>query len=146
MTGDLLTLLRAHDLPPRWDGHAVWWEGWHREGWHREGWHPGIGPVFICPPPRRPLCCEGCGSLAEPVSYRGLVAVWASLTPEDIEREEENRRRLGSLAHKRKRRAYWRLRAYRCPDCKLDTVWDIDTDDWWTLDHTDYSDDGSETP
>ena len=141
MTGDLLTLLREHDLPPRWDGHAVWWEGWH----------PGIGPVFICPvficpPPRRPLCCEGCGSLAEPVSNRGLVAVWASLTPEDIEREEENRRRLGSLAHKRKRRAYWRLRAYRCPDCKLDTVWDIDTDDWWTLDHTDYSDDGSETP
>ena len=136
MTGDLLTLLRAHDLPPRWDGHAVWWEGWH----------PGIVPVFICPPPRRPLCCEGCGSLAEPVSNCGLVAVWASLTPEDIEREGENRRRLGSLAHKRNRRAYWRLRAYRCPDCKLDTVWDIDTDDWWTLDHTDYSDDGSEPP
>ena len=86
---DLLTLLREHDLPPRWDGHAVWWEGWH----------PGIVPVFICPPPRRPLCCEGCGSLAEPVSNCGLVAVWASLTPEDIEREGENRRRLGSLAH-----------------------------------------------
>ena len=25
---DLLTMLREHDLPPRWDGLAVVWEGW----------------------------------------------------------------------------------------------------------------------
>lgn len=136
---DLLRMLRAHDLPPRWDGLAVVWEGW-------EGWRPSIGPVYLCPPPRHPPCCEGCGSLAEPVSNRGLVAVWASLTREDIEREEQNLRRLGSLAHKRKRRAYWRLRAYRCPDCKLDTVWDTDTGHTWTLDHTDYGPDGSVAP
>lgn len=129
---DLLTMLREHDLPPRWDGHAVLWHGWETR----------LAPIFICPPPR-PTCCEGCGSLAESVTNRGMVAVWASLTPEDLRAEEENRRRLGPLAHKRRPRAVWRLYAFRCPDCQLDVVWDTDTDEWWTLDHTDYGSEGS---
>lgn len=129
---DLLTMTREHDLPPKWNGRAVLWEGWRATP----------GPVFICPPPKL-RCCEGCGSLAEPVSNRGLVSVWSSFTHDDLRAEEENRARLGSLAHKRKPRALWRLRAYRCPDCKLDTVWDTDTDEWWTLDHTDYGHEGS---
>lgn len=131
---DLLTLTRVHDLPPYWDGHAVLWEGWQVEP-----------PVFLCPPPR-PVRCEGCGSRAPSVTNRGLVAVWPSLTHDDLLEEEDNRRRLGSAAHMRKPRARWRLRALRCPDCQLDTVWDIETDEWWTLDHTDYGDEGSARP
>lgn len=38
------------------------------------------------------------------------------------------------------------LTAIRCAGCKLDTVWDHDTDEWWTLDHTDYDDSGSNHP
>ena len=127
-----------HDLPPRWDGRAVLWEGWST----------GLrAQVFICPPPpKSPPCCEGCGSLAEPVVNRGLVALWPSSTHDDLRYEEENRRRLGSFAHKRRARALWRLRAFRCPDCRLDTVWDTDTDEWWTLDDSDYGDDGSVAP
>lgn len=131
MSGDLLTLAREHDLPPKWNGRAVLWEGWRAQP-----------PVFLCPPPKL-ICCEGCASLADPLANRGLVAVWQSFTHDDLRAEEANRERLGSLAHKRKPRALWRLRAYRCPDCKLDTVWDTFTDEWWTLDHTDYGPDGS---
>ena len=38
------------------------------------------------------------------------------------------------------------LHAVRCPDCSLDCVLDTETGDSWTLDHTDYGDNGSETP
>lgn len=131
---DLLLGLREHDLPPLWDGRVVLWRGWE---------DPEPGHVFICPPPKQRHVCEGCGSLEPWVTNRGMVAVSPSLTREELLYEEENRARLGSLAHKRKPRALWRLHAYRCPDCKLDTVWDHDTDQWWTLDFTDYGPEGS---
>lgn len=131
---DLLTLAREHDLPPFWNGRAVLWRGWE---------DPEPGVTFICPPPKERHVCEGCGSTQEWVVNRGEVAVWPSLTHDDLRRENENRQRLGSLAHKRKPRSLWRLRAYRCPDCHLDTVWDMDTDEWWVLDHTDYGPEGS---
>lgn len=43
---DLLTMLREHDLPPRWDDRLVAWRGWETQP-----------PAFICPPPRQE-CCE----------------------------------------------------------------------------------------
>lgn len=131
---DLLTMLREHDLPPKWDGRVVLWEGWR---------DPDRGVLFICPPSRQRHVCEGCGSTQEWVSNRGRVAVWASLTHDDLRADDENRRLLGGAAHKRKPRSLWRLYAYRCPDCRLDTVWDTDTDEWFTLDHTDYGAEGS---
>ena len=131
---DLLTLAREHDLPPKWEGLAVLWRGWEA----------GLrNHVIICPPPKTPECCAACGSFEEPVTNRGLVAVALFLTHDQLRAEEENRKRLGSLAHKRKPRALYRLFAHRCPDCKHDVVWDTDTDDWWDLDHTDYGPDGS---
>lgn len=134
---DLLTLLREHDLPPYWDGLAVVWDGWQTTLRNQ---------VFLCPPPKSPPCCAACGSLAEPVSNRGLVAIWPSLTHDDLHDDVENRRRLGTLAHKRKPRGTWRLRAFRCPDCRHDQVWDVDADETWDLDHTDYGPDGSSAP
>lgn len=136
---DLLTLLREHDLPPRWDGLAVLWRGWEYDRSHE---------VFICPPPP-PRVCEGCG---EPVLHRGfsaqsvnrgLVAVSTVLSHDDLRYEEQNRQRLGALAGKRKPRALWRLHVWRCQLCKLDTVWDTDADEWFTLDDSDYGPDGS---
>ncbi|WP_426243723.1 hypothetical protein [Nocardioides sp. LHG3406-4] len=138
MSGDLLTMLRVHDLPPTWDGLAVLWSGWEYAS-------PGL---FICPPPLREVC-EGCGLPTTERGFpawstnRGLVAVSAVLTHDDLRYEEENRARLGALAHRRKPRALFRLHAFRCHSCSLDDIWDTDTDEWWTLDHTDYGDDGS---
>lgn len=64
-------------------------------------------------------------------------------TQDDIDADRENRRLLGAAAYRRKNLALWRLHAFRCTDCKHDVVWDRDTDEWWTLDHTDYGDEGS---
>ena len=36
-----------------------------------------------------------------------------------------------------------RLFAFRCPGCRLDTVWDMRTGETWTLDETDYGRKGS---
>lgn len=133
---DLLTLAREHDLPPRWDGRIVTWTDWV----------PQL-PAFVCPPPAlADTCCQRCGSLAASVTCKGLVALSPRTTQEDLEYEEENRRRLKSLAGKRPHLALFRLYAFRCPDCKHDQVWDTDTNDFWDLDPSDYGDDGSSPP
>lgn len=133
---DLLTMLREHDLPPRWDGRLVTWSGWTPQP-----------PAFICPPP--PLgdtCCPACGSIAPRSQNRGLVAHSPRTTREQLDDDAENRRRLGSLSHKRKRLDTLRLYAFRCPDCRHDQVLDLETDEFWDLDHTDYGDEGSVRP
>ena len=43
---------RAHDLPPRWDGHRVEWSGWEVEPWNTGRFH------------LRPDCCRACGHIA----------------------------------------------------------------------------------
>lgn len=136
---DLLTLLREHDLPPRWDGLAVVWDGWG---------FPDLGPVFICPPRAvRADCCQGCGSRAVQPSNRGRVARVPAVTHDRIREVDDARERLPMLErHRVPAKALYRLVAYRCPDYQLDTVWDTDTGQWWTLDHTDYGDNGSEAP
>ena len=130
---DLLTLAREHDLPPKWDGClVVEWTHWEAQI-----------PMFMCPPPQTRDCCPSCGSPEPSVSCRGMVAVSPEVTRQMFDAEEENRRRLGSLAHKRKNLALWRLHAFRCQDCRHDMVWDTHTGEWWDLDHTDYGPDGS---
>lgn len=142
---DLLTLLREHDLPPRWDGRAVWWEGWRPD-------LEAVGPVFICGPGARALrarVCEACGSQARPSVNRGHVARVPATTVERWHARCEAWARLpvGSrhLLPKYPSGAI-ELHAFRCPDCLLDTVWDRPADEWWTLDHADYGLDGSVAP
>lgn len=55
-------------------------------------------------------------------------------------------RNCGSVEERFSRnRTAWvtRLFAYRCPGCRLDTVWDMRTDQMWLLDETDYGNAGS---
>lgn len=136
--GDLLVGLRQHDLPPKWDGLAVLWDGWEY----------APSGVFMCPPPQREVC-EGCGRPSMERGFpcysrtKGLVAVSTVLTHDNLRYESENRERLGWARGKRAPRAFYRLFAFRCHHCQVDTVWDTDTDEWWTLDHTDYGDEGS---
>lgn len=68
-------------------------------------------------------CCQQCGSLVEPVINIGKLR-----SPDD--------------------QTKWAspLAAFRCPDCRNDTVWDRETDEWWTLDESDYGDEGSADP
>jgi hypothetical protein len=70
----------------------------------------------------KPEACEKCGSVAPQQSNMGVVA-----------------RGDGARQHQ-----VARFFAYRCPGCQLDTVIDIRTDTAWTLDETDYGQDGSE--
>lgn len=133
---DLLTLLREHDLPPRWDGLATVWDGWETQI-----------PAFVCPPPKS-SCCSACGSLATPVVNRGRVARVPAVTHDRIREHDDKRARLGAgNGHLAGRPvALYRLHAFRCPDCRHDVVWDVDTDEWFDLDHTDYGPEGSTAP
>lgn len=82
--------------------------------------------VFVCYRSRkpRPERCERCRSTAAPLSNAGKASSgpdWRG-TPT------------------------YRLFAFRCPDCHLDTVWDMRADEWWTLGPEDYGDAGSHDP
>lgn len=53
--------LRAHDLPPYWDGHPIeWGETWSRV------------PPFICPPPK-PDPCSACGLIRPMATKMGRI-------------------------------------------------------------------------
>lgn len=138
MTDDLLTLLREHDLPPRWDGHATVWDGWVTQ--------PAL---FVCPPPA-PRRCTACGSTARSVVNRGWVAVSAITTHDQITRRRDQIALIARIKPRGvaipKPLAFVRLFAWRCPECRHDQVWDTDTDETWDLDHADYSDEGSKRP
>jgi Zn finger protein HypA/HybF involved in hydrogenase expression len=124
MTDDLLTLMRENDLPPRWDGRVVVWEGWK----------DSMPNVFICPPTKRDVC-PNCGSGEPSTRNRGLVAKKRSTTLDTIEGT--------ARAHQVGRVATWRLFAFRCTNCHHDQVWDMDLNELWDLDHTDYGPEGS---
>lgn len=144
MAGDLLVELREHDLPPRWDGLVVRWGGWE---------YQSCG-VFICPPPKpRDDVCPGCKAPLTERGFptrsvnRGEVAIHPGVTLAHIEEREASRERLPFLVKGKLGRLAWmRLVVYRCPECQLDEVWDIQADEWWTLDHTDYGPEGSVAP
>lgn len=123
---------RPHDLPPFWDGRAVLWDGWRA---------PDL-TMFICPPPK-PECCRACGTMARPVTNRGHVARWPAITHKQITDADDRSARLPhGLKHKINPLAYYELTAFRCPDCRHDTVLDHDGQ-LWDLDETDYHDEGS---
>lgn len=115
---------RTHDLPPRWDGLQVQWEGWR-----------DIGAIFICPPPKRPERCPFCASDQAPRINFGRIWTDPATAPAAIgkARLHNGRHLVGTLT------------AFRCPDCNRDRVLDSigSSGKWWDLDETDYTDDGS---
>ena len=104
---DLFTATREHDLPPRWDGYPVTWDGWK------------LDHIWICPPPK-PEPCPYCGSLAERVTNAGTVTITG--IP-----------RIGKIIGRPIRH---RIYAMRCPACGHDQVydfaelWDLDLTDY----------------
>ena len=132
---------REHDLPPKWDGHVVGWDSWD------------TSPVFLCGPlelcnPPATVRCEGCGSTASPATSRGRVYPLDGETHEQVRpvvkrtksgREYEAGERTVRVRSKPKVKLY----AFRCLDCGLDEVFDLETRECWTLDETDYGDEGS---
>lgn len=79
-----LTLqLRAHDLPPSWDGAPVDWEPWDNSsvtlcvrGSHRERCHR----------------CEHCGSNASPMTAHGIRRIphglWGAKKKEEVNEKQ----------------------------------------------------------
>lgn len=133
---------RKHDLPPLWDGRAVWWQGWQAP-------HPD--PVFVCTSSRKlaTYCCPMCGSQRQPATNRGHVARTTATSRERWLQRCEAWNHLPMMQrHKLPRypSGVLELVAHRCPDCHSDEVWHIMTDTWWTLDESDYSDAGSVDP
>jgi|SRR5699024_5201304 len=63
MTKPALTVVRglSNDLPPKWDGRTVEWEGWEP-------------PIFICPPlPDHERACDQCGTIDSKQSNTGRI-------------------------------------------------------------------------
>lgn len=58
---DLFTATRPYDLPPKWDGFTVNWDGWKTP------------KAFICPPPKNGAC--ECGSTASSIENTGTVHI-----------------------------------------------------------------------
>lgn len=115
--------LASAPLPVAWDGRAVKWDRWE----------PPV-EAFICPPPKPERCT--CGSAASPFTARGL----RDPDPERV-RVLERVPRIG-----RRTPLTWPvydLHAFRCPACGEVTVWDMESDQWWTLDDADYGPTGS---
>ena len=131
---------RRHDLPPRWDGRIVKWSEWD------------TSPTFVCGPrgPVRASRCEGCGSTASRATSRGTVypLAWDTYESERpvVKRTRSGREYVaGTVTVARRARPGVRLFASRCPDCGLDTVVDYtsEPEQVWTLDESDYGDEGS---
>src|SRR5690349_10788516 len=88
-----------------------------------EPWQPAT-PMFICPPPDDMGACDHCGSLEERITAKGIVTPLPGV------------HRIGGH----------QLRAFRCPDCQHDRVWDSLTDDVFDLGPEDYGESGSWPP
>lgn len=129
-----LSLVRQ-GLPSSWDGWAVKWERFEESI-----------PVQICPPPKEHWRCE-CGSVKEPLTAHG----WRQPKPGEL--TESTKRKMGRFGRwvyvPVKVAARWPvvdLFAFRCRDCGTDEVWDMRTNEWWTLGPEDYGPDGSTRP
>lgn len=138
---DLFAITRTHDLPPRWDGRRVEWEGWRDQH-----------DVFVCgPAARRVDLCQRCSSQKRPVTNIGVVHPLPGETF-PVESTITKRTRSGREYTKTLppvNKPAWplvQLHVFRCQDCRHDTVWDTSADEWWDLDPTDYDDTGSDRP
>lgn len=126
-----LTLVKSA-LPVTWDGWRVKWDPFE------------VLEIRICPPPKKERC--DCGSTRTPLTARG----WRE--PKAGETVESTRRKMGRFG----RWVYlptvvpaWPvvdLFLTRCRDCGVDSVWDMRTDEWWTLGPEDYGPSGSVRP
>lgn len=124
---DLLVAARQHDLPPLWNGRVVVWTGWE-----------ATPQLFICTRGRGrapKACCEGCGSTEQQPMNVGYLATHPTVTREEVQNVVAGTPPGVGLA-------YRHLTAFRCPECKTDVVVEVGGD-VWTLDHTDYGDEGS---
>lgn len=74
--------------------------------------------MHLCPPPKSSPRCEQCGTSNDPRMIEGFT------------RHERGHDVLTLVVH-------------RCPSCELDTVYELSTRQWWTLDLADYTDSGS---
>lgn len=133
-SGGLRLASVRNDLPPKWDGRPVEWRGWT---------HGNSTMVFHAPRER----CEGCGSSNEPSVNPGVTDPdpGETYTYEPIKKTRSGREYIGPATTTAARR-WVRIVAFRCPDCGRDEVWDKRTDEWWTLDESDYGSDGSADP
>ncbi|CAN7240046.1 hypothetical protein LJR045_000962 [Microbacterium sp. LjRoot45] len=118
--------LVSHPLPVAWDGRAVVWDRWEAPA-----------PMFLCPDVKREPC--SCGSTEQPFTARG--------------RRDPSEERVAAAAQipqiRRRAPLVWAvydLHAFRCPSCGQVSVWDMASDEWWTLDDTDYGPTGSRPP
>lgn len=131
MTGPRLTVvppLVERPLPVAWDDLPVRWQPAEVPG-----------PVFVCPPPK-PTPCAGCRQPTQPVaSWRGLVE---QPVPAYWRRDPSTGRPRHWTASSR---VLARLRLTRCA-CGHDVVVDLETDEVWDLDETDYGPAGSVHP
>lgn len=115
---------RQHDLPPRWDGLPVEWGDWS-----------DTADIYICPPPPpRENRCEYCKS--ERPHLMCLGRIWT---------EPGTVHAIGRARMSGDRHLVANIAAFRCPDCSRDYVIDGlgPNSQQWTLDETDYTDDGS---
>lgn len=118
-----------NDLPPRWDGNIVEWSPWKLT---ERG-------SIIFHQPLSSTACARCGLLEHRVWIsRGARAVLPSITLEQI--------RAATKARKGGKYALVRFYAERCLGCGHDQVYDLDEDELWDLDPSDYTDDGSGRP
>lgn len=129
---------RAHDLPPRWDGHRVEWSGWEVEPWNTGRFH------------LRPDCCRACGHIA---SHHVLNTGVVMSEPGEVipyRRPRTYAQAAANQAAERDGVGLGRLVAFRCPNCSHDTVSSMSRTapgvEVWELDDTDYGDAGSNPP
>lgn len=116
---------RAHDMPILWDGLRCAWGPWQT-----------VTTTWTLHHPDRRRC--DCGSQAEPHDAHGIVYA----PPGTVTYLHAARTARDAKARREGEPVQW-LNALRCPDCGLTTVWDVRTDKCWTLDETDYGDEGS---
>ena len=95
------------------------------------------------------VALRGLRSTASRATSRGTVSPLAGDTYES-ERPVVKRTRSGreyqagvQIVTANWRRPVTSLVAFRCPGCGLDEVFDMDTEECWTLDGSDYGDEGS---
>ncbi len=119
--------VRAHDLPPRWNGRAVFWSPWTRLN--------GVFP-FPAPHSRR---CQRCGDTRPAMISVGRI--WDDSSTAPIRRRSwwpwPRRAPVGQ------RRLLATITTFRCPGCQLDSVLDDDAT-LWILDPPDYTDFGAQ--
>jgi hypothetical protein len=134
---ELVEPLEERPLPVKWDGRDVTWDEFTLELMTSMEFHMTAAQ-------RRKAVCAKCGTPdRERVHSTGTVHPLPGETMEGTVRRRS--KRTGKMLHVPTMVPAWPLRtlvAWRCV-CGLDTVWDMDKEEWWELDESDYGPDGS---